>query len=51
VVAHRLSIAAPGADAMKACAGVRLALANVSASIRADPARRVRVIGAEKMTA
>jgi 3-oxoacyl-[acyl-carrier-protein] synthase III len=34
-----------------ACAGVRSALANVSGSIRADPARHVRVIGAEKMAA
>jgi len=32
-------------------AGVRSALANVSDSIRTDPARHARVIGAEKMTA
>jgi len=51
VVAHRLSIAAPGAYALMACVGVRSALANVSDSIRADLARHVRAIGAEKMTA
>jgi len=48
---HRLSIATPGAYAPKACAGVRSAMANVSDSCRAGPARHVRVIGAEKMAA
>jgi hypothetical protein len=51
VVAHRLSIAAPGAYAPKACAGVRSTVPNVSDSIRADLARHVRVIGAERMAA
>jgi len=44
-------MAAPGAYALKACAGVRSALANVSDSIQADRARHMRAIGAEQLTA
>jgi 3-oxoacyl-[acyl-carrier-protein] synthase III len=44
-------MAAPSAYALKACAGARSALANVSDSIRTDLARHVRAIGAEQMTA
>ncbi len=52
VVAHRLSIVAPGAyDLNAACAGFCYALANASDAIRAGTARHVLVIGSEKMTA
>ena len=52
VVAHRLSIVAPGAyDLNAACAGFCYAMANASDAIRAGTARHVLVIGSEKMTA
>ena len=51
VVAHRLGIAAPGAyDINAACAGFCYALATASDAVRAGSARRVLVIGAEKLS-
>jgi 3-oxoacyl-[acyl-carrier-protein] synthase III len=50
-VAYRLGIGAPGAyDLNAACAGFCYALASASDAIRADSARHVLVVGAEKMS-
>jgi 3-oxoacyl-[acyl-carrier-protein] synthase-3 len=51
-VAYRLGIGAPGAyDLNAACAGFCYALAAASDAVRAESARNVLVIGAEKMSA